>query len=253
MELVYDGTFNGLMTSLQHALQNGQEKARIRRESYETISLFNDEVLISTQAKTVSEFMIDLHEVGGRAFVRDIMWLFLSDISGFEDLMMKYVALAISINKNPSTQLQQTIVNKVQKTIQKTCFEVHRFEGLLRFEQLDDGHLWASFEPDHNISGVLAPHFKRRLPNEKFVICDVRRGIGVVYDGKDLQEILFDSQILHTIRTYGTLLKSPDKYEQLWRQYFHKIAIQPRRNLKLQQSFMPKKYWKYLTEKKHDN
>jgi len=37
-------------------------------------------------------------------------------------------------------------------------------------------------------------------------------------------------------------------YEELWKSYTKSVAIKERRNLRLQMSFMPKKYWKFLTE-----
>lgn len=37
-------------------------------------------------------------------------------------------------------------------------------------------------------------------------------------------------------------------FDELWRHYLAALTIPERRNLKLQRSHMPKKYWKYLTE-----
>jgi len=37
--------------------------------------------------------------------------------------------------------------------------------------------------------------------------------------------------------------------QMLWKKYFKSMAIEERKNLKLQQQNMPKKYWKYLVEK----
>jgi len=40
-------------------------------------------------------------------------------------------------------------------------------------------------------------------------------------------------------------------FQRLWKQYFRSICIDQRLNLKLHQQKVPRKYWKYLTEKKH--
>jgi probable DNA metabolism protein len=44
-----------------------------------------------------------------------------------------------------------------------------------------------------------------------------------------------------------------DEYEvafrDLWKDYLKAITINERRNLKLQRQHMPKRFWKYLTEK----
>jgi probable DNA metabolism protein len=36
--------------------------------------------------------------------------------------------------------------------------------------------------------------------------------------------------------------------QDLWRTYHRRIAIATRVNLELQRKFMPRKYWRYLTE-----
>jgi len=38
-------------------------------------------------------------------------------------------------------------------------------------------------------------------------------------------------------------------FQDLWKEYFHNVSIEDRKNTKRQQQFLPKKYWKHLTEK----
>ena len=38
-------------------------------------------------------------------------------------------------------------------------------------------------------------------------------------------------------------------YDQLWKDYFKSTNIVERRNIKLHLQHVPKRYWKYLTEK----
>jgi probable DNA metabolism protein len=39
-------------------------------------------------------------------------------------------------------------------------------------------------------------------------------------------------------------------YQQLWQQYFSSVNIAARKNTKLHIQHMPKRYWRWLTEKK---
>ena len=39
------------------------------------------------------------------------------------------------------------------------------------------------------------------------------------------------------------------KYQKLWQRYFFKTNIPERKNLKMHHQMLPKRYWKYLTEK----
>lgn len=249
MQIEYDGSFQGLMTAIHFVLRECPKSVHIRKGDKTTVSMFDDIISMGSKAAAVSELIDSLKKTGGFSLLQDVMTLFLSENQDFENLMLQYIRIAQDAGKDPAGQKQHPVIHKAQKLIQKVRFEVHRFKGMLRFEQLETNYLWASYEPDHNISCLLAPHFKRRMPHENFVICDVRRGTGVLYDQTDLNEIIFDIDILQTIRQQGTLLKTTDPYARLWKAYFDRIAIRERQNLKLQQSFMPKKYWRYLTEK----
>lgn len=38
-------------------------------------------------------------------------------------------------------------------------------------------------------------------------------------------------------------------YDQLWKDYFHSVNIQARKNMKLHIQYVPKRYWRYMNEK----
>jgi probable DNA metabolism protein len=50
----------------------------------------------------------------------------------------------------------------------------------------------------------------------------------------------------------GVLSEDEILFQRLWKQYFRSICIDQRLNLKLHRQKVPKKYWKYLTEKKQE-
>ena len=45
-----------------------------------------------------------------------------------------------------------------------------------------------------------------------------------------------------------TISEREKEYQQLWKTFFQTIAIEERKNPRLQMQFMPKKYWKDLVE-----
>ena len=49
---------------------------------------------------------------------------------------------------------------------------------------------------------------------------------------------------------HPTLLAEEEKqFQKMWKQYFQSICIQERRNDKVHQQHLPKRFWKYLLEK----
>ncbi len=115
-------------------------------------------------------------------------------------------------------------------------------KGLLRFERLEDGPYYAPMAPDHNILCLMAPHFASRLADQKWAIHDVRRGFAVLYDG-----VRWTVETAEEIER-SALASEESLYQQLWKEYFKKAASPDRKNLQLQRQFMPRRYWRFLTE-----
>lgn len=123
--------------------------------------------------------------------------------------------------------------------------EAHRFKGFLRFQELQDNYWYAGLEPDHCIVPLLAAHCRERFPEQQWIIHDTKRDIAMIYSNN--QTTLYTHTELHDIHEHLSVQEK--QYQSLWKTFFKNIAIIERKNPKLQQQFMPKKYWKYLVEK----
>ena len=119
-------------------------------------------------------------------------------------------------------------------------------KGLLRFEKLQDGAYLAKMEPDYNIIHPLAYHFLSRLRAQHWFLYDVKRRTAAQWNNRTLQ--------FGTIEQFTTpaLSEEEKKVQALWQAFFKTIAIPHRKNLRLQKSNMPMKYWKYLVEKQDE-
>ena len=102
---------------------------------------------------------------------------------------------------------------------------------------------YAKFHASSNILGILANHFSKRMPNEYFVIHDAGRNLLCFYDKKKVTFCNGEDIQLQTMEA-----NDEGEMEELWRVFFHTIAIKERKNLRCQMSFMPKKYWKDMLE-----
>ena len=121
--------------------------------------------------------------------------------------------------------------------------ESHGMMGLIRFSELNNGIYYAHFEPTYDLLGLVVPHFKARLADQIWVIHDTKRKKAAFYNK--------DTVHISDLDDVGALDFSNVEvdFQKMWRTYFDHIAISERKNPKLQQQKMPKKYWKFLTEK----
>ena len=120
--------------------------------------------------------------------------------------------------------------------------EAHRMLGFIRFFECAGGGLYAPFEPDNNVLSLIAPHFAKRLKNEKFILHDVKRNLVAAYDGKLLK--------FATVQGRPTVYLSADQvsFSNLWKTYFDAVTIKPRLNKKVQANFLPHRYRRYMPE-----
>jgi probable DNA metabolism protein len=115
--------------------------------------------------------------------------------------------------------------------------------GFVRFKSIDT-MFYSSIEPDHNILGLIASHFAERLPNENWIIHDLKRDTAIFYNKKEWIIADFNKELSNNF----IIKEETEIYENLWKDFFETIAISNRINPRLQKRMMPVRYWKHLTE-----
>jgi probable DNA metabolism protein len=123
--------------------------------------------------------------------------------------------------------------------------ELDRLRGLLRFSPgPGDVHI-ARCAPDHFVLPGLAGHFTIRFGEAAWAIIDERRGLALARDIGAGARLVPLEETPRSIAAPGR-----DPWEELWRSYHKTIANESRSNPRLQNQFMPRRYWKYLPEKR---
>ena len=245
MDYLHDGSFEGVLTGIYQMFHN---KARIEEDqllqastyqmtlwcSYQTVVSDRD------QAYKVARSIMDTFGEDG---FKVVLYSYLYEAADYGTLLFKFLKRAYKIGSNAVDCLSDEAIFNVYKLYRAVTRESHLMLGILRFAQLDKDIYYAQYEPTYDLTGILAPHFAERLKDQLWVIHDTKRGIGAFYDGQ--------KWFLQPIDAYEQLKFSKEeaKYQELWKRYFDHIAIVERKNPKCQMNFMPKKYWKFLTEK----
>lgn len=137
--------------------------------------------------------------------------------------------------------------------------EYDHLRGFLRFEELEQGILYAQIEPKNRILPFLMNHFADRFPKENFMIYDESRKILGIHEAGDFNHSRRNSWYLVQCGEELTVNVSTERseteraYQKLFHYFCQKIAIQERRNLNLQRNMLPLRYREYMTEFKQEN
>lgn len=240
---IYDGTFEGLLTAIYEAYYRPEKPDLIMNvEEYEA-DLFSRPVIITTDETKSKKVYRSIEEKISEQALMHVYYAYLSDIKGIGTLIYHYLKLGWQVGADIDSQLSREPVREMHAVYQRVSKERHRMLGLLRFRKLTGEIFFATFEPDHNIVGLIAPHFARRLSDQNWIILDIKRKLAAVYNQK---EWFITNWNLPENLPYE---ETEEIYQQLWKQYFASTAIQDRMNPRLQRQFMPVRYWKHLIEK----
>lgn len=240
MVYLYDSTFDGLLTCIYSHYYTNKVNKIFAEKNYQYTLMEEYEIIETDQQKAKKVFDAIKKKISSEA-LRHINYVFLSNDINKDTYILKYVELGFKLGRQLDDYHTNDSVLPVHKLSKKVGFETHRFLGLIRFVDVN-GVLYSVIEPDHDIITLLVLHFKDRLKNERFIIHDKKRKTAVIYS---------EDQWYHTDFTLDNNIPISDNelfYQNLWKKYFIQVAIESRKNLRLQQQFVPKKYRKNLTE-----
>ena len=117
-----------------------------------------------------------------------------------------------------------------------------QMSGFLRFEELEEGTLYAKLETKYSVLYFLGIHFSKRLNNQNYIIHDIQRSLAFVHtkEFKGVQKVAeFEAP---------KLSDAEQKFSKLWKTFFESVAIKSRENKKLQKRTVPLLYRTYMTE-----
>lgn len=249
---IFDGSLAGFFTVFYHICQEGKVPADIINESHAQTDLFAVNIKVITDEEKAFQIWEQCRKLMSRNSLINILFCFLRDDHDFYNSLYNYCSLAWKYGRKLSNYQAHPDVCYIHKIGREVGHEIHRFKGILRFQEMKTGHLYAPFTPDYNITQALGHHFKNRLRGEKWVIHDVKRDLAIFWDGKSIQAIDMDPEFTSSARKNelaGWNSNSEILYQDLWQTFFDAVAIESRINPKLQRQFLPQRYWNYLTEK----
>lgn len=251
-QLVYDGSFEGLLTALFEAVEYRFDAPKIiERDCYQE-ELFAQVHHVTTQKDKAKRILSFFEKKLTKSGVSKIIKLYL-----YEDSDKNYLFLAL-LQKCINTQNTKIFDDIIDPTIleilqieKKINRESHRMKAFVRFQQMENGYYFAEIEPDFDVLPLIKNFFVNRYADQLWMILDVKRNYAINYDKKQAIYIHFDPEQFSSNQLMRNAINSSEKaYQELWKSYFEKTNIQERKNIKLHLQHLPKRYWKYLTEKK---
>ncbi|CAH2032531.1 TIGR03915 family putative DNA repair protein [Trichlorobacter ammonificans] len=240
----YDGTLGGLLTLLATLPAGGPLPENISTAPPVQQGLFSDTITVETDPELAEQYWQRLHRRLGPAGLAPVRSAFLANHPQKDMLIWRYLRLGMQEGRRVSGMLAHPQVSPLLKLAQQVNREAHRYLGFVRFQEVTGGFYYAALAPDHRVLLLIAPHFADRFRDQQWVIHDCRHGEGIVFDRHRRQWLLLPMET----SAQPELTPQEEQFQQLWQSYFETLAIEERKNLKLQQSKVPLKTRSWLVE-----
>ena len=142
--------------------------------------------------------------------------------------------------------LAHPAVEPLHRLARSVMNERHRMLQFLRFEHLENGVWFARCNPAASVIPLLMDWFSGRFNTQPFIIFDEAHNIAGVYEGRDWYLVQTENVDLPDRASEERLM------QQAWKRFYDTVAIEARYNPELRRQFMPKRFWKNITEMQED-
>ena len=249
--VVYDGSFEGLLTAMFEIYEYKLPQPFIAREAATTGSLFGETHIVITNAEKSKRVYQKLKAIVSLKTIKQLYDTFLSEIKEIENVLLRFIQYALQSNFTIENDYTNPDVLLIQQTSKKVDREKHRMKAFVRFQLTKDQLYYCLIQPDYNVLPLIGKHFQERYADQRWLIYDGLRKYGLYYNGETVEEVQIQFEAdLNNEQSLATLHDEKEElYQQLWKQYFSSVNIQARKNMKLHIRHMPKRYWRYLVEK----
>ncbi|TVZ52296.1 TIGR03915 family putative DNA repair protein [Dokdonia sp. Hel_I_53] len=249
-QYLYDGTFDGFLTGIFDYYDRKSIIIEFVKESKGTVNLFDAVYRVHTDESKAERVWKGILKKIGKITGRDIYKAFLSEEVGSEKILFNVIKKGFTGQKIEGDYGDPDAL-QLSKIVKKVGREKHRMDAFIRFRKTKDDIYFATIEPDFNVLPLNAIHFKNRYADQKWLIYDLKRSYGVYYDMEKLDYISLEvSKDINTNTAAGFYFTEDELlYQDLWKNYFKSTNIPSRKNMKLHIQHVPKRYWKYLSEK----
>lgn len=251
--LICEDTMDGILTGIyeaylykkNHAIES-HDFIHLAVKEPEAHRLFTTYAKIDSDSQKASKVIRTVRRELGEAAYYDLCLAMVSWEEDKADAVYHTVAAGLAHHdRNILSRLQEPYIHRAFVCKRNAGNELHHYREFLRFAELENGVLYAKIGAKNHILPFLMPHFSDRLPADDFVIYDeLNETLGLHPKFKQwylASDADFDEDTL-------VFSKEESEYNRLFKQFCKSIAVESRKNPKLQMNMLPLRFRPYMVE-----
>lgn len=243
----FDGILSGVYDAWVHMNENKGDNIILSCAENYNMELFMEYIYVEKNMENAIKVAKSIRKKISSLAYKNVYTTAISCNECKADLIFRFLKYGYKIGRSVTECLAIPEVSDMMKIVVRVGKEYDHFRGFLRFYDRGDGWLQADIEPENDIIELLGQHFGDRLPNENFIIKDIKRNKTAIHK-KNMDYCIFNDITLENVEDRIAVKGSEEYYQNMWKVFFETIAIESRTNEKLQKTNVPLRYRKYMTE-----
>ncbi len=245
-----DGIFTGVYDAWDSRI--GHSGVGLRIKAKMNLELFAEYREVETDAEKAAKVARSIRDKMGEDAYRTIYQAALSASPEKADCIYRVVVRGMSGSvtrreaQNVIWNLQNKDVCRVFELSRTVGHEAHRYYQFVRFRELENGVLFSEIQAENQVLPLIGEHFADRFPNEDFMIYDNGHNDCLIHGKARPWFILRDME--PDALAKDRITDREEEMQKLWRGFCRSIAIESRKNQRLQQQFWPLKFRRWMTE-----
>lgn len=251
MIYLIDGSLESLLCAVFEWFERKPGKVIVRLERYHQPDAFTPVSHVHHDSGKADRVWKGLQKKIDKGWMKRFYCTFLSETPQAYQNLFEFTCYIFLSRPGAELNYGNEHVLALSQTAKKVEREKHRMEAFIRFRHLADGIFYCNIEPDFNVLPLIMAHFKNRYTDQQWIIYDLTRHYGLFYNLENVEEVqlgLEEEKRMNRAQEQ-MLTENEGLYTTLWKNYFKSTNIAVRKNTRLHVQHVPKRYWKYLTEK----
>lgn len=242
------------LESIFTAIYNAYEEKRDHGDTF--ISLDNELYLFAEYVDVIADeekAMKVIRTLNRQFGEHDYLWLCYALVTEVQDKAQAVYQTVVEGLKRKVARnhlfdgLTGEYVNRAFALARGVNNECLHLKGFLRFQELENGILYAPIGPKNNVLTFLMPHFADRFPMENFMIYDEKRGLLGLHPAGREWYLVNHCENPKELPDFQ-LSREEEAYQELFRYFCRKIGIEERKNPELQRNMLPLRFREYMVE-----
>lgn len=217
--------------------RKGHQNIHLLLEPIEQYTLFDEYIHVNADPEKVTKVITSIKKKISPYFYRELAYASMAYETDILDTIYRCMILGFAYGPSVLNQVQYKDIMRFQAVRTRLGKEVCRFQEFLRFHQVNRNVYVAHFEPKSRIALALGPIFEDRMPSEHWMVIDDIHREAVIHpkDEHFYIRTLTEEEFVRLLETE----KVNDTFTDLWRTFFRSVAIEERKNEKLQRNLYP--------------